>query len=290
MIPSFSLFLKVKTMIYKSKIILAAALCLAAAPLLAQPFVAVTGNVGDVTFPAREHSHLNKGNKGDFVNVDNLRQMKRGLSKGEVRLLLGNPHFSEGLGGVSAWNYVFNFRTGNGEEYITCQYQVQYAKDPKYVVDSLHWDGPDCMNLLNRHEEVTAAPPPPAPRIVNLSADALFRFNQSGAADVLPQGTEEIAALARELQNQQNLAVTVIGHTDLLGSDSYNFGLSQARAETVRQLLIDDGVAASAIRAIGAGESQPVKRCEETAPRAALIECLQPNRRVEIQIVATASK
>lgn len=252
--------------------ILAAAIAASFAATAATP---VRGTVGDVPFPAKERSYLTKG---DFVNVENLRQMRPGLSKDQVRLLLGNPHFKEGLFGVDEWNYIFNFHTGNGDEYITCQYQVRYGKqDAGYRAESLHWDGPACMELANRG--------PAAPEDVQrfeLSADALFAFDRAGEGDILPGGREAVADIAAKLKASQATLVQVIGHTDEMGSEDYNQGLSQRRALTVRKLLIDGGVPASTVSALGAGESQPVKQCDAGQPSAARKACLQPNRRVEI--------
>ena len=73
-----------------------------------------------------------------------------------------------------------------------------------------------------------------------------------------------------------------------MGSDSYNLALSQQRADTVRQYLIAQGIAAGLIQAHGAGKQQPVKECAHTGSREALIACLQPNRRVEIEVNGSA--
>ena len=246
-------------------------------------YLPVQGTVGDVEFPSRDRSYMSKGNKGDFINIDNLRQMKSGLSKQEVRRLLGAPHFSEGIMAVNKWNYIFNFRTGVGDEYITCQYQVIYGKNPHYNVESMHWDGPDCLALLNRAPAPApvVVAPPPAERVINLSADALFKFDKSGTADVLPKGRAEIEALAPTLI-EGSPSVRVIGYTDRLGSDSYNQGLSERRAATIRNMLISLGVSPSNITSEGRGESEQITTCSDNQPRADLIACLQPDRRVQI--------
>ena len=59
--------------------------------------------------------------------------------------------------------------------------------------------------------------------------------------------------------------------------------LSQRRADTVRSYLISQGIPAANITAVGMGESQPVVQCANTA-RQALVDCLQPNRRVEVEV------
>jgi OmpA-OmpF porin, OOP family len=68
-----------------------------------------------------------------------------------------------------------------------------------------------------------------------------------------------------------------------LGSFEYNDALSMRRAEAVKSYLVSQGIDASMISAYGAGESTPIELCSESLPRKQLIECLQPNRRVEIE-------
>lgn len=101
---------------------------------------------------------------------------------------------------------------------------------------------------------------------------------------MLPGGRAELNRLADELKSRGSDArMRVVGHTDRLGSDSYNLALSQRRAETVRNYLIGQGIPADNITATGMGESQPVVQCTDTA-RAALVACLQSNRRVDVEI------
>ncbi len=115
--------------------------------------------------------------------------------------------------------------------------------------------------------------------------DALFHFDKAGAADMLPEGIDKIRALAVRLKQGyvQIDTLSVTGHTDRLGADGYNQALSERRALTVKQLLREQGIA-NVISAYGKGKAEPVAACEKPMPRAALIACLQPNRRVEIEL------
>lgn len=238
--------------------------------------VPVQGVVGGTEFPDMARAWLHGG---DFVNVDNLRQVGRGMSKNQVRALLGNPHFNEGIAGVSRWDYVFNFRTGV-DSHVTCQYQLNYTRESRrYLVDSIHWDGPACLEALNTEPE------PVAPVTHTLSADALFAFDRSSASDILPEGRRELAELATGLKDADRLRITVVGHADRLGSVAYNQSLSEKRANTIMRLLVEDGVPASSITAHGRGSTQPVTTdCGAGLARTRLIECLRPDRRVEIQV------
>ncbi len=236
------------------------------------------GVAGEVIFPDPAHIVM-KG--GTFPNLGDLRLVKAGVTKDQLYQLLGRPHFHEGYAGVREWDYLFHFR--KGDEIITCQYKVVYDKD--YIAQTFHWAPASCADLL---AEAPPAAMEPKERTFNLSADALFEFAKYGANDILPKGHEELAAIAEQLADANKMSITVVGHTDRIGSDAANQLLSQRRAMTVRQYLIDHGVPTMSITAEGRGESQPVKDCEEQS-RDALIACLLPNRRVEIQVRASSA-
>jgi OmpA-OmpF porin, OOP family len=136
------------------------------------------------------------------------------------------------------------------------------------------------------------APPPPAPtpkptaEKIKLSADALFDFDK---AVLRPEGRaklDEIAAKATELNLEVILAT---GHTDRIGSVAYNQRLSERRAAAVKNYLVSKGIDANRVYTEGKGKSQPVTgdSCKGVGGRAALISCLQPDRRVEIEVIGT---
>lgn len=152
-----------------------------------------------------------------------------------------------------------------------------------------HWcQGQNCAPA----PVVTPAPqpvppsPPPASRRVDLSADALFRFDRSGTADMLPQGRAELDALARALRSEEMQVerLTITGHTDRLGEPAYNEQLGLQRATTVRDYLQNAGVGVPmTVRSMG--EREPVTRdCQGTRRTPALVACLQPDRRVVVDI------
>ena len=135
------------------------------------------------------------------------------------------------------------------------------------------------------------APAQPTTRRVNLSADALFKFDRSSAADMLPQGRAELDALARGLQSQemQVQSLTITGHTDRLGDAAYNDQLALRRANTVRNYLKAAGVRAP-MEVRSMGEREPVTRdCQGLQRSARLVACLQPDRRVVVDILGQAS-
>ena len=125
---------------------------------------------------------------------------------------------------------------------------------------------------------------------INLSADALFRFNQSDAADMLPEGKATLDRLAENLVSRQAHidSIALTGHTDRLGSEQYNSNLGLQRAQTVKNYLQGKDVQAP-ISVASAGESQPVTTAC-TRATAALKACLQPDRRVTVDISGTAAQ
>lgn len=232
---------------------------------------------GAVSFPDRDRIVLKEGT---FPNVANLRSVGPGVTKDQLYDLLGRPHFSEGFA-PKAWNYLFHFRMPEGV--VTCQYQVQF--DDEKRGQSFHWAPASCADMLNP----PAAPVAPAAvdgvARFSLSADALFAFGRSGVADIKPDGNAELKRIAAEISAAKDSQVTVVGHTDRIGSDASNQRLSQARADTVRGVLVSHGVAAGSIRAEGRGEAEPVTRdCADSLAHRALVACLAPDRRVEIAV------
>ena len=80
--------------------------------------------------------------------------------------------------------------------------------------------------------------------------------------------------------------VIVSGHADRLGRAAYNVPLSRDRAEAVRQVLIEEGLPAERIVVRAFGSAMPVTTIcpSHMANLQALAECLQPDRRVEIEV------
>jgi OOP family OmpA-OmpF porin len=131
---------------------------------------------------------------------------------------------------------------------------------------------------------------PAVTRTFELSADALFAFNK---ADLKPTGQTRIDGFARDLEQVNYNAVQVDGHTDPIGSAEYNQVLSERRADTVRNRLVEQGVPSDRINAQGFGKTQlkvTEADCAGTKSREALIECLQPNRRVDVTVQGMTNK
>ena len=113
--------------------------------------------------------------------------------------------------------------------------------------------------------------------IVNLS-DVLF---DTDSATLRPGAREKLARVSGILLSQPGLNVAVEGHTDNVGSDSYNQRLSEQRASSVRDYLVRQGIEQNAVGTAGFGESQPVVSNDTAAGR-------QQNRRVELVVTGEA--
>lgn len=245
--------------------------------------------VGVGVAQAREHStaaHLlwpaiNASNLsvGAFPDPRDVRRVIVSLPKREVRLLLNDPHFAEGLFEVHEWDYVFNFLTGRGQEYQTCQYKVLF--DDKMRVSSTHWRDPSCADYLNEQPKVVPAVIPVAPRLITLNTTGLFKFAGSSMQDLNAKGRSDLENTAKSIAGARAKinSIHVVGHTDRLGVQSNNMALSLGRAATVRQYLVSLGVPVEKISIEGKGTSQPIVQCSNKLPREKLVACLAPNRR-----------
>lgn len=251
------------------------------------------GTAGEVVFPEASSASA-KG--GIFPNVDNLRQVGAGVTKGQLYDLLGAPHFAEGIGAVREWDYLFQFRAVSGTGVTTCQYKVLFDKE--ILARTFHWKPASCAEFLNA--PAMAIPPmmalaprpesssssPRAVKTSSIGADGLFRFGKHAPEDLLPEGQRRIAALAAQMQRdfKRLSSVRITGHADRLGTAAENDALSVSRAQTVRTLFVQSGIPEGVMQVRGEGSRRPVVACPGSAAKAALVACLQPNRRVEVEV------
>ncbi|MBV5297415.1 MAG: OmpA family protein [Rhodoferax sp.] len=129
------------------------------------------------------------------------------------------------------------------------------------------------------------APPPPPPIKTTFSADSLFDFDKSV---VKPAGRAELNKFATDLKGMDYQVISVTGHTDRIGSHAYNQKLSERRASAVKTYLVESAsVSSGKISARGVDGAEPVTKpgdCVGKKTTPALIACLQPDRRVEIEV------
>lgn len=116
--------------------------------------------------------------------------------------------------------------------------------------------------------------------ITKLKSDILF---DTGKSNLKPMATNNINDLAAIMKKYPENILTIKGYTDNTGSKAINEKLSKARAESVRQQLVKDGMAGEVITSIGMADANPVAPNTSKDGRA-------QNRRVEIEITVDESK
>lgn len=128
--------------------------------------------------------------------------------------------------------------------------------------------------------------PVPLSQKVSFSADALFAFDKSALKQ---EGKTMLDGLATQLEGATYEVLTVTGHADRLGNAKYNQKLSERRAYEVKTYLVAKSIPADRITASGMGETQPVTQAADCrGPQTAkLIACLQPDRRVDVEVKGT---
>jgi OOP family OmpA-OmpF porin len=131
-----------------------------------------------------------------------------------------------------------------------------------------------------------AALPKPAAEKITVAADALFDFDK---AVLRPEGKAKLDEVVAVSQKMKLEVVLVVGHTDRIGSAAYNMKLSDRRAAAVKTYLVSKGIEANRVYTEGKGLTQPVTgdKCKGKAVTKALIACLQPDRRADIEVIGT---
>ncbi len=131
-----------------------------------------------------------------------------------------------------------------------------------------------------------AAAPKPSAQKVTLAADALFDFNK---ADLRPEGKAKLDKLTADIKGIKLEVILAVGHADRFGDDAYNQKLSEKRAAAVKTYLVSKGVEANRVYTEGKGEKQPVTKPDQCkgAKSKKVVDCLQPDRRVEIEVIGT---
>ena len=146
---------------------------------------------------------------------------------------------------------------------------------------------PGCDGAIVAQPEAPQPQPQPMPQQavtskVTYAADAFFDFDKSV---LKPAGRASLDDLVAKIQGINVETIISTGHTDSIGKDAYNQRLSLRRANAVKAYLVNNGgVAASRIRVAGRGEANPVSSCGNNLHKAELIDCLQPDRRVEVSV------
>jgi OOP family OmpA-OmpF porin len=135
-----------------------------------------------------------------------------------------------------------------------------------------------------------APKPKPVAEKVTFAADVLFDFDR---AVIKPEGKSKLDDLTSKVKGINLEVIIAIGHADVIGTSQYNQALSLRRAEAIKAYMISRGIEANRVYTEGKGESQPVTagKCKnmgrEHRSNQKLVDCLQPDRRTEIEVIGT---
>ena len=140
--------------------------------------------------------------------------------------------------------------------------------------------------LVQPMPKAAVVAPMPAGERLTLDADTLFDFDK---AVLRPAGQTALDDFLAKLKGIEPEVILVVGHADRFGSNSYNQALSERRAAAVKTYLTGKGVPDNRIKTEGRGETQPMTKAGDCAGRksAKVIACLQPDRRVDLEVVGT---
>jgi len=133
--------------------------------------------------------------------------------------------------------------------------------------------------------EAPAPAPQPIPQNVpfRLATETFFDFDK---AVLTPEGQAVLDDVAKRLGVSQYDSLSIVGHTDRIGTPQYNQKLSERRANAMRDYLVAKGVAPEKISTSGLGEANPTAQCTNLRG-ARLIACLQPDRFAEMTVAGT---
>jgi len=145
------------------------------------------------------------------------------------------------------------------------------------------YECPECCQRPSLAQAQAIQPPPTkvAPAVSDPCAGVIrlrgvnFDFDR---AEILPASRPILDQAASRLLQCGKERLQVEGHTDSIGSDTYNQSLSERRARTVRDYLVSKGVSAGRISAVGFGESKPI--ATNDTPEGRFL-----NRRVEVRFL-----
>jgi OOP family OmpA-OmpF porin len=158
------------------------------------------------------------------------------------------------------------------------------APAPKVVDRVVYEDRPVVVVV----PPIETPPTKPENLRVSFNADVLFGFDR---ATVTPLGKRALDKFATELNGVAYDHITIEGHTDRIGKQVYNEKLSLQRADAVKTYLVSLGtITANKVTTVGKGSSEPmtnVGECKGIQTSKEVIACLEPDRRVKIDVSGT---
>lgn len=201
------------------------------------------------------------------------------VAKGQIGYLThtGGDLVHSGTGGcvrTSAWEPQYAIKECDPQ--LVAQAQPEPTPQPETTASA----PPAQPEVTDTAQAEPAAPPEPVRVFVGV--DTYFPFNK---AELAPDMQHKLDRIVERAKQSEEPSIHIVGFADQIGSPDYNFSLSQRRADAVRTYFIEQGVPETALNVDARGETDPVVQCEGRQG-ASLIDCLQPNRRTEVELSA----
>ncbi|WP_067100878.1 OmpA family protein [Marinomonas atlantica] len=205
-----------------------------------------------------------------------------GDTQQDINSLIGTPYSVQHQDQKTHWDYNVSIPR-SVDSFMGCQYRLEF--DGKGVLQSADWRKSVCDLLYRQYVGGGAGQSEPRLEVFSLMSDVLFSFNKyqlsSHGQDTLDKFIVQL------MQRYHNPVVTITGHTDRLGSEQANINISRLRAREVGNQFLARGLPKQNLLIKGVGETSPIVVCDDAQRDAALVSCLSPNRRVEIEIYET---
>jgi type VI secretion system protein ImpL len=175
---------------------------------------------------------------------------------------------------------------GGNQDYLYASRQITFYSDQIREPDVPRiLDNAFLMSSSRNYIDSLRAQSLRAIETITLESDTLFAFGRADFQSLKNEGQHQLSAIASKLLNTPNIGKIIIsGHADQLGDSQGNLQVSKQRAQTIRTYLVGKGVPAELVVAQGEGSRKPLVNCDMQQPRTQLIKCLEPNRRVEIEV------